>query len=101
MICPYCGHPDSKCLKTERVVEQGFTEAVTRRRRMCLRGGLGSICEERFTSFEVSAEDFDLLRQLKQGTGPFAVSGLVSNIEEDKSAGKTRKLMVKPRKKPK
>lgn len=98
MICPFCGHPDSKCLKTEKVMEPGFPKAVTRRRRMCLRGIRGSVCEERFTSFEVTAEDFELLRRMKQ-TGKFSASRLVSTIDEGGSAGKTEKLMVKPRKK--
>lgn len=101
MYCPHCGHPDSKCLKTERVQESGFPYAITRRRRMCLKGIISEICEERFTSYEVTAEDFDLLRQMKQGAGPFVASGMVSTIEESSSAGKTGKMMVRPRKKKK
>jgi transcriptional repressor NrdR len=51
MICPYCQHAETK------VTDKRDSEAITRRRRECLK------CEKRFTTFERVELDLNVLKK--------------------------------------
>ena len=51
MLCPYCGHPDTK------VTDKRDQDSVTRRRRECLK------CEKRFTTLERAELDLNVVKK--------------------------------------